>query len=154
MKQQLEHPTNENLTNLKPAFTPQHHDRILIIDDDPDATDSIKYIIETYSQSRCHVVHDAFEALNALAEKHYDLVFVDQKMPGLYGTKLLQELDHYINQDPLISDSSRYQKPLETILMSGSKIVLPKDFKLENFKLINILDKRQLPKFLAQKFAS
>lgn len=134
---------------------PKASRRILVIDDDIDTAESIKYIAESYEESiSCHVVSDPYEALICLSDYEFDFVLIDQKIPGLDGTSILSKVDEYIDQDPLIVESGRYINSIPTVLMSGSDVHLPNGFKLKNFKLEKIINKKDLPKFLAQSFAN
>src|SRR5690606_15487274 len=105
--------------------------RVLIIDDDRDMVEAIKFIVESYSSCKCDRAYDAYEALDALCERHYDFVLVDQKLPGLKGSKVLEKMDRYAERDPLIAESQRFSARIPVVLMSGEEIRMPKkrDFK-------------------------
>jgi len=128
--------------------------RVLIIDDDADLCESIKFIIESYGNSICDVVADPYEALLLLSDHHYDFVMVDQKMPGLKGAEVLARVDSAAQLDPLMVDANHYGDAVPVVLMSGSRISLPEKYKLKNFKLMEVLHKKDLLKFLSLNFAS
>lgn len=128
--------------------------RVLIVDDDLDASESIKFIVESYGNSACDIVTDPYEALLRLSDHHYDLAFIDQKMPGLNGTDVLTKLDNAVQLDPLIADTRLYDDAVPVVLMSGSKINLSKSYKLKNFRLLDVIHKKDLLKFLSLNFAS
>ncbi len=66
--------------------------RILIVDDEPRMTDSIKANLEGrgFGIDTCN---QATEALDLLQESAYDVALLDVKMPGLSGFDLLDALD-------------------------------------------------------------
>ena len=78
--------------------------RLLVVDDEPDMLDFIERATRrTYEVERCGNGEDA---LVILAERHFDLLVTDHKMPRLTGLELLDRIG------PLYPDMSR-------VLMSG-----------------------------------
>lgn len=131
----------------------QPEKRILVIDDDVDTADAIRFIIESFSSDiECQVVNDPYEALIMLSDQSFDLILVDQKMPGLYGSNILMKMDEQIDQDPLISESGHYTTPVPAVIMSGSDIKLGRPYNLKNFNLLKVLNKRDLRLFLTETF--
>ncbi len=128
--------------------------RVLVIDDDRDTAQSIKYVVESKGHSVCDVVCDVYEALLALSDSPYDLVFIDQKMPGLDGSSVLSKADEYADMDPLIVESGRFARSIPAVLMSGTEISLKKNYELKNFKLVKLLNKKDLFNYLSLNFAS
>lgn len=129
----------------------QPQKRILVIDDDVDTADAIRFIIESFSSDiECHVVNDPYEALIMLSDQSFDLILVDQNIPGLYGSNILMKMDEQIDQDPLISESGRYMTPVPAVIMSGSDIKLGRPYNLKNFNLLKVLNKRDLRLFLSE----
>lgn len=128
--------------------------RVLVIDDDKDTADSIKYMVESKGHSVCDVVCDVYEALLALSDSPYDLVFIDQKMPGLDGASVLSKVDENASIDPLVVESGRFSHSVPTVLMSAAEINLKKDYELKNFKLIKLINKKDLFNYLSINFAS
>lgn len=128
--------------------------RILIIDDDLDTAQSIKYVVESKGHSVCDVVCDVYEALLALSDSAYDLVFIDQKMPGLDGASVLSKADINADIDPLIVESGRFVRSIPAVLMSAADINLKKNYELKNFKLVKLLNKKDLFQYLSLNFAS
>ena len=128
--------------------------KVLLIEDDLDLATSVKFIIEAYGSSVCEVACDAYEALQRLSDSSYDFILVDQRLPGMTGAQILAEIDACVNRDPLMIDSGIYSKSTPVVLMSSSVVKLKKSFKLESFKLLKVLHKKDLLSFLAQTFAS
>ena len=70
--------------------------RTLIIDDEPDAINALKIIIEEFLPKLKIVgtYSDSIKARDAIPEKNPELVFLDINMPGLNGFELLEALPH------------------------------------------------------------
>jgi CheY-like chemotaxis protein len=65
--------------------------RILLVDDDPGALESIKLLLRIDR----HIIteaKDGREALDRLAQQHFDLVVLDYFMPGMRGDELAANL--------------------------------------------------------------
>lgn len=133
----------------------KHCKRILVIDDDIDLASSMVSFIQNFNHNIiCDIATEPYEALLMLIDAKYDMIIVDQKIPGLYGTDLLKRMDHFIDQDPLIVESGRYDHVIPIVLMSGSKVKLPHDFKLNNFYLETIVQKQSITDFLMRRFVN
>lgn len=142
-----------SLTPLLPHQKP--YKRILVIDDDVDLASAVVAFIQACNHHIiCDVATEPYEALLMLSDAKYDMVLVDQKIPGLYGTDLLKKIDNFIDQDPLIVESGRYDQLIPIVLMSGSKVKLPHDFKLNNFYLETIINKQSITDFLMKRFVN
>lgn len=128
--------------------------RVLIVDDDREMAGAIKYLVESFGNSICEVVNDPYEALLALSDHKYDFILVDERMPGLNGSSILNMIDEQAKQDPLIIESGIYSHATPTVLMSGAKIKLENNYKLNNFHLLEVLNKKDLPTFIKVHFAS
>jgi len=70
--------------------------RTFIIDDEPDAINALKIIIEEFLPELEIVgtYSDSLKARDAIPEKNPELVFLDINMPGLNGFELLEALPH------------------------------------------------------------
>lgn len=75
---------------------------ILIIDDDYDLCEILKFNMESQGYQAC-VAHSAHEALK-LNITSFDLIIIDVMMPGMSGFQLVQELkiDYIYSQIPII----------------------------------------------------
>jgi len=85
--------------------------RILIVDDDPFATE----LIARYLRPRGFTVQVAFsgaDALSAIRDSDFDLVISDIRMPYGSGIDLLRELEHHPKHVPVILMSAG-AKPAE-----------------------------------------
>lgn len=132
-------------------FTKNH---ILIIDDDLDMAAAIKFKIEAMQPNiQCKIIQDPYEALLELVDYKYDFILLDQRIPGLQGSSILSQVDSFIDEDTLISESGRFDNPVPVVIMSGENVHLGNSFKLKNFKLLKTLNKKNLPTFLTESFA-
>ena len=115
--------------------------RILVVDDDSDTANAIKYTVESFGQGlSCSIAADPYEALLTMTDNKFDFVLVDQKIPGLMGTEILKKLDGYIDSDPLLNESGNYIEPTPVAIMSTGK--LPEEFNLslKNFKMTKFIN--------------
>jgi two-component system, OmpR family, response regulator ChvI len=64
---------------------------ILIVDDEPDITSSLKMGLE-YNGFEVHTFNDPIEALSNFKAGSYDLVLLDIKMPKMNGFELCKEI--------------------------------------------------------------
>ncbi len=131
-----------------------HKQKVLIIEDDKDMAAVIKYRIESYGGAHCDVVSDPYEALNMLSDAAYDMVLVDQKLPGMLGSNVLTQVDRFIDIDPTLSELQRFSQKIPVVLMSGAPIKLGSRYRLKHFKIQKILDKKtELASYLKQTFS-
>ncbi len=127
--------------------------KILIVDDDIDMANAIKILVESFSRNfSCEVVNDPYEALLTMSDKSFDMVLVDQKIPGLEGSVILSKIDEFVDKDPLIIESGRYANLIPAVIMSASEVKLADNFKLKNFVIEKVLNKNDLPQFLSERF--
>jgi two-component system LytT family response regulator len=71
--------------------------RTVIIDDEPDAVDSLELIIEDFLPELAitNTFTDPVKALKKLPHINPDLIFLDINMPGLNGFQLLEKLENF-----------------------------------------------------------
>ena len=64
--------------------------RILVVDDDPQVRETLTDVLSSFG---CHVIAlaDGEEALNAIREDPFDLVFLDYRIPKIDGMTVLRE---------------------------------------------------------------
>lgn len=67
-------------------------ERILVIDDGLDMLMLIRMIIEDSTDYEVETTNNPSEGLKMLAERDYDLVITDLKMPGMDGLEVSEEL--------------------------------------------------------------
>ena len=137
----------------EPLPTHQGLRRILVVDDDVDTAQAIKFLVERHGNAVCELACDPYEALVALADHDFDLIFMDQKLPGLKGAQVLSKMDEFVDQDPLIVESGRYAQSLPTVIMSGTDVLLGDHYKLKHFDLLKVINKKNLVNFLSLNFS-
>lgn len=129
---------------------------ILVVEDDYDTAEAIKFSFEKNNSKHhnvhsCTVAHDAYEALNLLSDNKFDFVLVDERLPGMNGSMVLNKMDSYIDTDPLILESEMYFEKVPVVLMSGSEIAMTRKLsELNHFDVKKIIQKNQLPRFISQ----
>lgn len=64
---------------------------ILLVDDEPDTTASIRSILESVLDVRVLEAHSGADALDQLRANNVDLLITDQNMPHMTGVELLKE---------------------------------------------------------------
>jgi DNA-binding NtrC family response regulator len=77
-------------------------ERILVVDDELDMLMLLKMMIEDNTDYEVETTNNPSEALKLLADKEYDLVISDLKMPGMDGMELFDELRGIKPDIPLI----------------------------------------------------
>ncbi len=125
--------------------------RVLIVEDDLDVADAIKYIVESLNALyKCTIVNDPYEALLDLADREYDLILMDQEMPGLYSSDMLKKADHFMENDADFI-TGRGAKPIPVVMISATEKTenLPLNFK--NFIVTDYIQKKNLTHFLRQR---
>ncbi|MHC5012090.1 MAG: HD domain-containing phosphohydrolase [Planctomycetota bacterium] len=68
---------------------------ILIVDDEPDLRDLLSQILATMGHS-CDQAANAEEGCNRVAEREFDLIITDIKMPGMNGLEFLRKIQPQI----------------------------------------------------------
>ena len=72
--------------------------KILLVDDEPDITFTLKYILEDYG-FKVNCFNDPLLALKSYINNFYDLIILDIKMPKIDGFELytkIREQDHKV----------------------------------------------------------
>jgi putative nucleotidyltransferase with HDIG domain len=78
-------------------MTPKDRERrsemahILIVDDEPDLRDLLSQILATYGHS-CDQASNGEQGCRRVAEREYDLIVTDIKMPGMSGLEFLRRI--------------------------------------------------------------
>lgn len=130
--------------------------RVLVVDDDVDTLEAIRYMVAALSPHEvdCVFVSDPYEAMQCLADEDFDFVLSDFRLPGISGLSLLHQIDHHIDSDPLIADTTRFVDKVPVVLMSAHEITGSAQHQFKNFEITRKLDKRKLPEFLAERKSS
>jgi DNA-binding LytR/AlgR family response regulator len=68
----------------------------LVVDDEGPARDQLAYLLDGFSViDPVHVAGSSNDALGRLQERHYDVVFLDVRMPSMNGIELAHVLRHF-----------------------------------------------------------
>jgi signal transduction histidine kinase len=120
--------------------------KVLIIDDDEVVLDSCTAILED-SEYEIATATDGTTGLNLIEEYQPDLVFVDLKMPGISGFKVLEKLNQHDSTivTIVITGYATVSSAVEA-MKRGAYDFLPKPFTPDEFRLIakRGLEKRAL----------
>jgi CheY-like chemotaxis protein len=136
------HTANEAKYKIKP--NQKLNLRILVVEDDKDIASFTRHVIQKNSVTRCEVAFDSYEAIQKLCDHKYDLILLDQNLPGMSGTEFLKQMDRYVEMDPLLSESPHFAKRIPVIIMSGNKPIDLEVMKLEHFEVVDFIEKKHL----------
>lgn len=90
--------------------------RVLLIDDNPDLTTLFsEFLLEKGIETE--ITNDPKVGLKRIREKKYDFVILDNHMPGLYGTEIIQILE----KEKILKDQT-------IIILSGAEFT-PEEIK-------------------------
>jgi len=118
--------------------------RILVVEDDQDVASFTRHIIQKNSMTRCEVANDSYEAIQKLCDHKYDLILLDQNLPGMSGTVFLQQMDDYVDKDPLLSQSPHFVEKIAVIIMFVNVLPDLKQMKLQHFEVVDFIEKKNL----------
>lgn len=142
----MEHKPLSPSTMHEPHFPVQATWRLLIIDDDPRLSRSLKELLlmESYDVGTCG---NGFEALDILRDEHFDLILLDLEMPGMDGHQTLEKLAVSHPNLPVIvvSGDSNINSAIDA-LRKGVYDYIRKPYRPEELlkTIENALDKRRL----------
>jgi CheY-like chemotaxis protein len=136
------HSVHEAKYKLKP--TQKLNLRILVVEDDQDVASFTRHVIQKNSVAHCEVASDSYEAIQKLCDHKYDLILLDQNLPGMSGTEFLKQMDEYVDKDPLLSESPHFAGRIPVIIMSGNKPLDLEVMKLDHFDVVDFIEKKHL----------
>ncbi len=116
--------------------------RILLVED----TDIVRDVLSGFLESegyRIDEARDVVEAIEKLAEKDFDVVITDIKMPRMDGISLLKEVRKFHPGTDVIIITDYNNRSLQTSLRLGAKAFIHKSCDVETFinKIINAIEK-------------
>jgi two-component system chemotaxis response regulator CheY len=121
--------------------------KILVVDDHEPMRRIIKTILRQAGFSDSEEAIDGKDAISKLKEKKFDIVLLDQNMPGLTGIEVLK----IIKQDPQLKDipvimvtaETSKEKVMEAIQLGVSDyIVKPFTAEILKKKIESVLNKK------------
>lgn len=106
--------------------------RILCVDDNPDSRELVRIMLETNGYNiKC--VESPFEALDLLRNEKFDLIILDNWMPGLIGTELTRLIRKFDPATPILFYSAAaYAADKEAALDAGANGYLTKPADIYN----------------------
>jgi CheY-like chemotaxis protein len=138
--EKMEAPMTIKSLELVPAPAPSSKKqtiKILVIDDEQEIFDNIKYILERYAEEKgvieLKMVYAAEGTLGLvkMTNEMFDLAIIDNQMPKLDGIKLVEIIkkSKNINKVPIIFISGIFQKNhVEDVADLGVRLLLTKPF--------------------------
>lgn len=118
--------------------------RVLIVDDDPDFAESLRYRLEQRPFYNVEVAHDPFEAANRLADQPFDMVIADFLLQDWSGLTTLENADHLIDVDPTVNYKWKDSRPVKVVFCSSMPvrmIDLKRSNRLKHFAVVGFLPK-------------
>ena len=83
--------------------------RILIVDDDPSARESIKLLL-TIDRHTVIEARNGMEALDLIAGQYFDIVLLDFFMPGMHGGEVAQRIKEIEPSLPILMVTAYREK--------------------------------------------
>lgn len=122
------------LISWVPATTTPKVWRVLLVDDDPLVSDSIRRMLE-FDQRYVHNVSSAAEALAICEKESFDIVILDYLMPVMKGDALAVMLKDRFPGLPIIMITADAEK-LDTSapLPDGVDIIMGKPFRFDELR--------------------
>ena len=109
---------------------------VLVVEDDQVLRESFQQLL-SYLFAEVDAAVDGQDALDQLAEKNYDIVLTDLRMPRMSGFQLLQEIRQQSPQQPIVVISAHEDEALRRELAVYKVHYLSKPVSLE--RLLNVL---------------
>jgi CheY-like chemotaxis protein len=107
-------------------------DRVLVVDDDRDACETIALVLQQAGYA-VHAVRDGAEALKVVAAHHPDLVLTDLQMPGMNGLDLIRRIRDIDEGVPVVLTTGVETRDLCTGAAAyGAEACLPKPINLDD----------------------
>lgn len=110
--------------------------RLLIIDDNKDITEAIRYVLELEGHE-CNIVDNGFDGLDEIMTNpsKYNLILLDIAMPEFSGIDLLMKLqnEHLIEKENIVifTAFAVTDKDCKRFLNAGAKGILRKPLSLD-----------------------
>ena len=89
---------------------------VLIIEDDLMTSDIFKDILKENDFNNLHVAENGAKALEILAEVQIDLITLDNQLPDIFGTELIEKVRDLNSEAQIVVVSSIYSKHISDTL--------------------------------------
>ncbi len=120
--------------------------RVLVIDDERSIRNTLKDILE-FEKYTVDLAEDGFKALDILRIKDFDVILCDIKMPGMDGIEVLQKMEEFKPDIPvvMISGHGNIDTAVESIKKGAFDFIeKPLDLNRLLITLRNAMDKSSL----------
>lgn len=120
--------------------------RILVIDDERSIRNTLKDILE-YEKYSVDLAEDGIKALDKIKTAGYDVILCDIKMPGMDGIEVLEKLQEFIPDTPvvMISGHGNIDTAVESIKKGAFDFIeKPLDLNRLLITIRNAMDKSNL----------
>lgn len=133
--EELTKPAENEFIDESPAVWPEA--KILIVDDTPVNLVVAKGMLKD-TQAQIDTSESGEEAIEMIKAKHYDIVFLDHKMPGMDGVETLKHAkNHTVNTSFIALTANAGANARNEYIALGFDDYLPKPFKsLEMIKIL------------------
>lgn len=116
--------------------------KVLIVEDDRDFAESLVIALGT-RKCEVDIAVSGEEAVRKFRSAHYDIAFVDVKLPGMNGVQILAGLLNVAPQARIVMMTGfSEQSLLDQALEIGAMDVLRKPFRMREF--LGLIDRVQL----------
>ncbi len=142
------------ITNNYPApmldknFARQHPFQILIVEDNPANRQILLLMLQKLGYSDCKAVANGLDAVEALTNQSYDLVFMDIQLPIMDGLTASREIRQLPDRQPWIICLSASASTLsrEEVFLAGIDEYLSKPLPIEDLvAVLQRVPQRQVP---------
>jgi DNA-binding response OmpR family regulator len=94
------------------------HQRVLIIDDNPDLAQSLRWLLESYG-CRVEVAHDGQHGVHKAITERPDIIFIDIAMPRLSGYDVARAIRSALSDQVVLIAQTAYGTPEDRALALG-----------------------------------
>ena len=108
--------------------------RVLIVDDEPDIVETLKFVLEIEGMN-CKTAFDGEEALNKVKSEMPDLIILDVMLPKINGYKIcrLLKFDSKYKEIPILMVTARSQEEDKVIgEETGADEYITKPFDIDD----------------------
>lgn len=110
--------------------------QVLVVDDEVAVRDFLRRFLN-YEGIETHTVASGYQAIELAGKEHFDIIFVEIKMPGMDGLQTYRELKKLIPQALYVMMSGDYtDSRLEDAKIEGAYSCMKKPFDIEEIRAL------------------
>ena len=109
--------------------------KLLVVDDNEEITEGIKYYLSTDQTIDCEVTNDGPQGLERIRNDKFDLILLDLAMPDFSGFDVVKSLKQdglLESKNIVIFTASTDQKPFDEMKKAGIKDIFKKPFSIND----------------------